>query len=241
MGKPQGPPLTLEQQVTDYLSDQILEQRLRPGEHIVAENLAQALGVSRLPVREALRNLAGNGLVELRPHRGAFVTMIDVDRVDLLIEMIDVRRLLEPHVAALAAVRHEELDLTSLDAIVSQGVEAIRQGQRASANLAHHRFLRTISGMARHETLDTALAPLHHRTLLAFATVALKVEPSGWDAHHRVRDAIAARDGDTAHTLTRGHLDQVLAALRTRGNLVPAVAGLRGTHVRRRQPSITRH
>lgn len=239
MAKPQRSPRTLEQQVTDYLSDQILEQRLRPGEHIVAENLAHALGVSRLPVREALRNLAGNGLVELRPHRGAFVTMIDVDRVDMLIEMIEVRRLLEPQAAALAADRRDELALEGLDAIVSRGIDAVRQGQRAAANLAHHRFLRAIAAMARHEALDTALAPLHHRTLLAFATVALKVDPSGWEAHRAVRDAITARDGDTAYTVTRQHLDQVLAALHTRGNLVPTVVAPRDYHARRRPPSIT--
>lgn len=237
MRKPQRSPLTLEQQVTDYLSDQILDQRLRPGQHIVAENLAQALGVSRLPVREALRNLAGNGLVELRPHRGAFVTMIDVDRVDMLIELIEVRCLLEPRAAALAATRHDKLDLTSLDAIVSRGVEATRQGQRSTANLAHHRFLRAIAAMARHEMLETTLAPLHHRTLLAFATVALKVDPSGWEVHRGVRDAVAARDADTAHSLTRHHLDQVLAALHARDNVVPAVVGPRRNHVPHRRSS----
>lgn len=136
-------------------------------------------------------------------------------------------------------VSPDELDLMSLDVVVSRGIEAVRQGRRASANLAHHRFLRAIAGMARHETLDTALAPLHHRTLLAFATVALKVDPSGWEAHREVRDAVAARDGDAAHTLTRQHLDQVLAALHTRGNLVPAVVSPRGNHTRRRGPSIT--
>lgn len=228
MGKGDRPPSTVEQQVTDHLTDQILGQRLRPGEHIVAADLARALSVSRLPVREALRNLAGNGLVELRPRRGAFVTMIGLDEVDQLVEMVEVRALLEPRIAALAAARHDELDLAGLDIILSRGMDAVRQGRRASASRAHHRFLRAITGMARHEQLDAALAPLHHRTLLAFATVALKVEPGGWEAHRQVRDAVAARDSGLAHELTRQHLDDVLAALLTPGNLVPAVIGPSG-------------
>lgn len=210
--------MTLERLVTDHLTDQILDQRLRPGEHIVAENLARELGVSRLPVRAALRNLAGRGLVELRPHRGAFVTR--VDGPDLLAETVEVRRLLEPAAAALAADRRDDADLRLLTAVVDSGVEA---ASPAAANRAHHRFLRAVATIARNDTLDTVLAPLHHRTLLAFVSFTFRVDPGGWDAHRTIRDAIATGDAERAHVLTRTHLDHVLAAVHAQGNLVPAV------------------
>jgi DNA-binding GntR family transcriptional regulator len=205
---------TLRQRVTDHLTDAILDQHLRPGEHIVAEDLAHALGVSRLPVREALRDLAGRGLVELRPRRGAFVTEIDLDTPDELVETFDVRALLEPTAAALAAERRTPEQLAAYDALIAAGQDAVGAGSRVAVNRAHHRTLRAIATMAAHPIMDAALLPLHHRTLLAFAGLALAVEPAEWDVHRAVRDAVATRDAETAARLTRDHLHEVRDAFR---------------------------
>lgn len=217
---------TLEHRITEQVAEEILAQRLRPGEHIVADRIARALGVSRLPVREALRNLAGHGLVELHPHRGAFVTMV---HRELLVETLEVRALLEPRAAALCAVRHQPGDLAALDRIIEHGSAAARARERAAVHRAHHRFLRELGAMGRHAALDAALAPLHHHTLLGFAVGVLQVDPDGWAEHAAVRDAIAARDADAARARTAEHLASVLISVRAR----PATAPIGSRGIRR--------
>jgi DNA-binding GntR family transcriptional regulator len=214
---------TLQARVAEHLTRSILEQQLRPGEHIVAEKLAADLGVSRLPVREALHTLAGQGLVEMRPHRGAFVP--PGDNAEELVWTVEVRARLEPWAAELAAARHRPEDLEAIDRALEAGARALQRGQRAVVGLAHHRFLRGLAAAAHHPRLDEALAPLQHRTMLAFATIRMRVEPGGWSAHTAVRDAVAAGDGETAATRTAEHLQAVITALRAPGNVQPAVIG----------------
>ncbi len=88
--------------VRDLLEEAILEGELKPGERLRAEALAQRFGTSRTPIREALLQLEGQGLVEVEPNRGAVVRAFDRD--DLL-DLYEVRALLEPAAAALAATR----------------------------------------------------------------------------------------------------------------------------------------
>lgn len=218
----------LEQRVTTHLEDRILGQQLRPGAHIVAATLGDELGVSRVPVREALRNLAGRGLVELHPHRGAFVA--STSEADLT-ELVEVRLLLEPWAAFRAATLHDEEDLAVLDEALATGWDGVRRNRRDLANRAHHRFLQTISRMSRHDTLIAALTPLHHRTLLAFAGLAVRVDPEGWQVHQDIRDAIAARDGERAEAITREHLRKL-------NSTMPASVGRRPPSAETERPRV---
>ena len=86
--------------VRDLLEEAILEGELKPGERLRAEALAQRFGTSRTPIREALLQLEAQGLVEVEPNRGAVVRTFDRD--DLL-DLYEVRALLEPAAAARAA------------------------------------------------------------------------------------------------------------------------------------------
>lgn len=217
------PDTTLGERVADHLTRRILDGALRPGEHVVTEDLAAELGVSRLPVREALRTLDGQGLIELRPRRGAFVAA--VDEASALAEIIETRARLEPWAASRAATTATPEDLDRITAALASGTEALERGARADVGLAHHRFLRALSAAAHHATLDTVLAPLQHRTMLAFGVVRFRVEPGRWADHLAVRDAIAAGDGVRAAALTERHLDDVVRALHTADALVPAHVG----------------
>ncbi|MEV1294310.1 GntR family transcriptional regulator [Pseudonocardia sp. NPDC049635] len=223
---------TLEQAVSRHLAAEILSLRLRPGEHIVADNLAADLGVSRLPVREALRNLNGTGLVELRPFRGAFVTSLEVEDLDEIIEVFEARMHLEPWVAGMAAERRSAEELTRLDAILAEGLAGLAARDAVVMNRAHHHFLRTLASMARHDTAARLLTPLHNRTMLAFVSVQVKIEPAGWEAHQQVRDLIAAGDGAGAAHAMREHLAEMVDALRLEGNVVPSVLGGRSAAAR---------
>src|SRR3954452_7665921 len=97
--------------VREQLQHAILEGVLKPGERLRAEALAQRYGTSRTPVREALLQLEAQGLVEVEPNRGAVVRAFD--RADLL-DLYEVRALLEPAAAARAATRIDRAGIERL-------------------------------------------------------------------------------------------------------------------------------
>jgi DNA-binding GntR family transcriptional regulator len=108
------------------------------------------------------------------------------------VETFDVRALLEPTAAALAAERRTPEQLAPHDALIAAGQDTAGTGSRVAVNRAHHRTLRAIAGLA------------------------LAVEPTGWDVHRAVRDAVATRDAETAARLTRDHLHEVRDVFRRR-------------------------
>ncbi|MFI7892868.1 GntR family transcriptional regulator [Streptomyces sp. CACIS-1.16CA] len=216
---------TVEKRVFDLLNAEILGLRLGPGEHIVTEAVAEALGVSRLPVREALRSLAGRGLVELHAHRGAFIPRLGPEDLDRIVETVEARARLEPWAAELAAERHDADQLAALDRALEQGFDALERRARPEANRAHREFLRTLTLMSGHATLIEVLEPLQYRTMLAFVSVVMTAEPEGWASHRIVRDAVADRDGAAASAELSRHLAEVLDALRVPGNVVPSAIG----------------
>ncbi|MFB8217762.1 GntR family transcriptional regulator [Streptomyces anulatus] len=222
--RPARPPVavTLEKRVFDLLNAEILGLRLGPGEHIVTEAVAEALGVSRLPVREALRSLAGRGLIDMHAHRGAFIPRLGPEDLDRIVETVEARARLEPWAAERAAEHHDADQLAALDRALEQGSDALARGARPDANRAHREFLRVLTLMSGHATLIEVLEPLQYRTMLAFVSIMMTAEPEGWASHRVVRDAVAGRDGAAASAEMGRHLAEVLDALRRPGNVVPS-------------------
>src|SRR6478752_3378368 len=93
-------PTPLRQAVSDALAELIISGTLKSGQHLVESELAEQLGVSRQPVREALQRLHTDGWVDLRPAQGAFVHTPSEDEVD---QLLGVRTVLETYSARLAA------------------------------------------------------------------------------------------------------------------------------------------
>ena len=108
-----------------------MAQRFKPGQHLVERDLCEQTGVSRSSVREALRHLEAEGLVERRGNRGLFVASITPDEAR---QIYEVRAAIEPEMARLFAARATEDDLAALSAIA--------RGARAREPLARHRRLR---------------------------------------------------------------------------------------------------
>ena len=94
----------------------IFSGQLQAGQPMRQEDIARQLGVSRLPVREALNRLATEGLVELKPRRGYFVTSLNTDEIE---DIFDMRALLESRAGLLATERRTSEDADAVDAIVS--------------------------------------------------------------------------------------------------------------------------
>lgn len=102
---------SVSQQLSDYLRAAIVQGTIKPNQRLVEETLARELGVSRTPIREALRRLEAEGLVEFEAQKGARVRPVSADELQ---ELYDLRILLEGHAARLAAKRITDDELDAL-------------------------------------------------------------------------------------------------------------------------------
>jgi DNA-binding GntR family transcriptional regulator len=196
---------TLTETIVFALTDDIVAKRIRPGEALDEERLGRRFGASRTPVREALRQLAASGMVELRPHRTPLVSCVDDRR---LIEMFDVMAELEALCAARASVAMRPSHRFELEALHRRMASAMRDGDVVSyrsGNAAFHgliyegadnSYLRDLAQATRER-----LAPYRGAQLEAPARLALS---------HREHDAIltAILRGEAARAaeLMRQHL-----------------------------------
>ncbi len=117
MSKTVGDQLVSAQQATHAkLRSMIFSGELLAGQPLRQEEIARQLGVSRLPVREALNRLATEGLVELKPRRGFFVTSLNADEIE---DIFDMRAMLEERAGYLATKNRSDADADELDEIVN--------------------------------------------------------------------------------------------------------------------------
>ncbi|MHB1593542.1 MAG: GntR family transcriptional regulator [Streptosporangiaceae bacterium] len=137
-------------QLVDLLRRAIRERVLLPGQPLNQDELARKFGVSRIPLREALRTLVGEGLVIMQPGAGAVVIELHPDE---LVELFELRLALEPPLAAAAVNKVSPADLAELEAVVAQ----MELHAESDVNLwatQHHGFHRRILEMAgRRHTL----------------------------------------------------------------------------------------
>ncbi|QBI19908.1 GntR family transcriptional regulator [Egibacter rhizosphaerae] len=181
----------------------ILAGRLAAGSALVEDSLAARFGVSRTPVREALRRLEQDGLVQRAPHGGLEVRRYSADELD---EVYEIRQLLEGYAARRAAEARRSSDLARIDTAHEQMAALRDEADGATRIAANERFHRAIWDAARKPTLRQSIERLHlhsvHHTTLA--------DPERWAAalreHAAVRDAIAERDPEAAAEAMSGHL-----------------------------------
>lgn len=184
----------------------IIEGRFEPGMTLVERRLADALGVSKTPVREALIRLARTGLVDVTDNRGAVVQHLNAPA---LLEVYDVRLRLEPW-AVERAVQNapEQVHTEGLAALTAAG-EAIQRGERSQISLANRSFHRTLYARCGNEIVRDILDNLQDR--IALGTVSLLwARKATWvtesDEHWAILDAVAQADGAKAASLLDAHL-----------------------------------
>ena len=197
--------------VLEAIKHAILAGELRPGQPLVETDLAEVLGVSKTPVREALKTLAGAGLVIMNPYKGAAVRVVDDE---LARHVYDARLLIEPEALARAVTRGH--DWRPARAALTRADHAPDQAERSLANRDFHRELYAGSG---NPLLIKMLDDLRDQTALVSAT-AWRREPDhaqtpGWEheaAEHRAM-LRAARDGEAerAAGLLRHHITSFVA------------------------------
>ena len=182
---------SLAEQVADSVVAGIADGTLAFGQRILETELAHALGVSRIPVREALKTLAAQGIVEMAPHRGARVSALDERRVDRICEA---RVALERMAArdARAAMRLDPLALAELDEAIATMQRCVRDKDWLGVNradLAFHRALCRASGNDIVQTLWDTLA--RHVTIILGREILAERERTGVvEQHQSLRDLL---------------------------------------------------
>jgi DNA-binding GntR family transcriptional regulator len=200
------------------LTDDIVSHRVAPGSALDEETLAKRFGASRTPVREALRELAAGGLVELRPHRAPIVATVDQRRVT---EMFEVMADLEALCAARAAVAISAEQCLRLEAHHRDMGEAARLGDVSSyraGNVVFHGLIYDAAGNAylREITLATRTRLVPYRGAQLEAPQRLS---ASYAEHEAILKAILRSDAGRAATLMRRHLastQKTLTALTSR-------------------------
>ena len=190
-------PRSLVELVTSRLRGEILSGALEPGERLVEEQLTQLFQISRAPLREALRLLAEQGLVEHLPRRGVRVTSYSERDFD---ELFAVRDTLERFAVSLVVERTpDELDTALLDEAMGGLRAAAAGGDRFAASNAHRAFHLALVALAGSKQLLVAYEPLILKLQLYMAANLRREADSSSPAegvrrHQRLLDAVLSRD-----------------------------------------------
>ena len=209
---PPGDGASLAEQAYGAIRGMIVSLELAPGDAIREPELTAKLGIGRTPVREALRRLALERLVEVYPRRGMFVTTVDVRD---LARLCEVRAVLEPEAARLAAERATRPDLEELNALIEELLDRRRRDDRALIDL-DERIHRTIYRMSHNQLLEETLEwyYTHALRIWMLALDRTRTLQSAVLEHHELLDAIARGKGERAADLMRAHVEHFEQAMR---------------------------
>ncbi|MBW1600814.1 GntR family transcriptional regulator [Streptomyces sp. JJ66] len=213
--------------VCTAVRDDIVSGAFPPGTRLTEELLARRYGVSRVPVREALRTLESEGFVTTRRNAGACVARLsEHEAADLL----DIRAQLEPLGAARAAHRRSEAHLKVLRGLVRLGRERTQLGHTAELRPLGNWFHETLAQASGSPTFAALLVQLRRKvTWLYAAESAYGGEPveraaAVWREHAAIVDAVARQDAEAARALAAAHVERGDALRRARRAVVVRTA-----------------
>jgi DNA-binding GntR family transcriptional regulator len=195
----------LHEEVTTRLRDMIVEDLLKPGERIQELEIAGQLGVSRTPIREALKVLASEGLVEMLPLRGAVVKAFTAKDAQDMLKVI-------AQLEALAGSEACQASDAEIAAVLSLHEEMKLQFEKRNRHdyfALNQQIHNAIVSMARNETLSSLHAILSKRMRrIRYTGNAL---PTNWEEamqeHEEMAQALQARDGQRLASVMRQHIE----------------------------------
>jgi DNA-binding GntR family transcriptional regulator len=198
--------------VANELRRRIMTGALAGGVQLRQENLARELGVSRIPVREALKQLEAEGFVTLISHRGAVVSVLSIDEIT---ELFDLRNQLESWLLGLSIPRMREADLAEAEQALHAMMTTAAIEDWGALNWAFHRALYQAS--ARNETLK--ILQIIHSRIDRYVRMQISLTTGQEKAHHEHRlilDYCKARDTARALRVLHQHIEDVKLALQDR-------------------------
>ena len=204
---------SLAARVAGELRRSILSGRRLPGERLVEDRLSQELGVSRVPIREALRELAAEGFVDILPRRGASVAVISAQ---VARDLVEVRATLEGLNARLAARNHEPRIVAELRQVLTAGNAAARAHKVEDLVRLNGEFHDKLVQAGRNSVLWDIMRTLRERTSLVFIANSARRAERDWDEHSKILAAVIEGDEELASVLAAHHVRRAAAAALTR-------------------------
>ncbi len=199
--------------VCSAIRDDIVSGHFPPGARLTEELLAKRYGVSRVPVREALRTLESEGFVHTRRHAGASVAEPSEQEAG---DLLEIRGLLEPLAVARAAQRRTEQHLRVLRGLVGLGRQRARQGQLADLPALDSWFHETLAQASASPGLTSLLAQSRQKIAWMYTVDLPPRADLAWDEHGAITDAVAKKDAERARALAAAHVARWSAAHRLR-------------------------
>jgi DNA-binding GntR family transcriptional regulator len=209
-------PASRTEVVLEEIRRGILTRELVPGQPLVEAELAARLGVSKTPVREALKVLSNSGLVTFSPYKGASVCVVDAE---LAKAVYDVRLVLEPEAVRRTVELHDPAPLEDAAEALKEASALIADRDQAGLSLLNRRFHRALYRGCGNPLLISILDDLKDRAAL-ISVVGWEANPSWkkeWTEHKAVLAAAKKGDAEGAASLLKDHiggfLERVLKAI----------------------------
>lgn len=219
-------------EIAEAIVRAIVEQRLPPGTRLGEDDLGSTFGVSRTIVRAALRMLARDRVVTIRPNRGATVASPSVEEAR---QVFHARRIVEAALIREAASACTAADIRTLRGHIAAEGEALARGDRSAAIRLSGDFHLRIAKLSGQDVLTDFLRELISRSALVIAlNGTTRASSCGTQEHEALLEALARRDAHVAVALMTSHLEHVehdldlARASRSSPDLATALMGRRG-------------
>jgi len=193
---------TKSEAVLEKIRQKIIGRELKPGQKIVISEVAKEFGISEIPVREAIRKLESDGLVEFTPHVGAVVSTIDGNE---FLEIYLMRIELEVLATKLAASYMRAPDIEALNKFILKANQAVSKGEHQKLGPLNKDFHLRIYKTGPYPNLFKTIIDLWEKFELmqsVFAYVPKRAVPS-WEEHKKIVEALAENNGVLAAKLVR--------------------------------------
>lgn len=197
--------VSLRDRVLDEVKERIITGELPTGARLHERNLSQELGVSRIPLREAIMTLAAQGLVEMRPRIGAFVKPMTKSYVE---DLFAVRLALEPLAASLAAKNRGPDHLAELGRLLAEEQAALAAGDDKHGSLVNADFHLEILRASGNELLFDIMAPLQSQMQRLFRRTITSISRELSEDHTTMLDALRDQDPARAAETARRHVEE---------------------------------
>ncbi|MFD0264750.1 GntR family transcriptional regulator [Kitasatospora indigofera] len=185
----------------------------RPGSRLTEESMAARYGVSRVPVREALRTLEAEGFVRSRPYVGIVVVELDDAEAE---DLLEVRALLEPLGAGRAALRRTPEQLGRLKELVLLGRAAIEDGRPDELARLNSRFHEVIAAASGSRTLSRLVTQLSRKIAWVYSVDLPRRARDSWREHEEIVAAVERGDPEAARAVVARHIAAARSAYRRR-------------------------
>lgn len=202
----------LREMVFDVLMEAIISGQLPPGERLMEVQLAEEMGVSRTPVREAIRRLELEGFVVMIPRKGAYVAGLSIKDI---VNIFEIRTALEQLAVTLAAERMTPEDLETLERLLVELAETVKEADVEAWTELDKKFHHLIYEYSRNERLiqmmDNIMEQINRYRVISLSN--LEVRQHSVEEHKRIVEGMAERDIDAARKAAADHINNTQNSL----------------------------